>query len=134
MKLRTLAHGVAVAGMVVAGALATAGPAQADSQHYARVVGTGGIGVACRNGPTINSDRCGYGAPEWAPSPPKPAGYGVVKLDCFYRYGDPVGSNNNDLWWRVEYGGKTFFVADHWLDTPAPVNHTTPWNDIYGCQ
>lgn len=114
---------VAAASLVAASSFLTAPPAHAYSQTQARVVGTGGTGVGCRQGPGGPPD-CGYGAPESA----------LVDLGCFFRYGDPVGSNGNDLWWRVTYGGKTFFVADHWLDTPAPVNHSPAWYGGVGCQ
>lgn len=64
---------------------------------------TNGIGVGCRTDP-FGPVNCGYGAPEGA----------TVYLTCFYRYGDPVGPNGNTLWYRVEYGGRQFFVASSW--------------------
>ena len=123
MSARKLAQLAAVACLAAATTLFAPAPAQAYSQSQARVVGTGGTGVGCRTSPYGPAD-CGYGAPE----------SGVVGLVCFYRYATPVGSNGNDLWWRVTYGGKTFFVADHWLDTPAPVNHSPAWYNGVGCQ
>src|SRR4051812_26874463 len=123
MRVHKFAQAAVAAASLVAASFLIAPPAHAYSQTQARVVATRGIGVGCRTAPYGAAD-CGYGAPE---SRPNDNLTGVVTLGCFFRYGDPVGSNGNDLWWRVTYGGKTFFVADHWLDTPAPVNHSPAW-------
>ncbi|WP_163511612.1 hypothetical protein [Fodinicola acaciae] len=84
--------------------------AQADNFPQYQVVGTGGIGVAYRSVPWGPGE--GYGAPEGA----------WLTLYCYYPYGDPVGSNGNRVWWNISYGNRGFWVADHWLSTPAPVN------------
>lgn len=123
MTRQLLKAGVASA-LALSGFVAGAPQASAYTQTSAVVERTGGIGVGCRTAPFGPID-CGYGAPE---------GH-TVQLGCFYRYGDPVGPNRNTLWWRVSYGGKEFFVADHWLDTPAPVNQSPTWyHNGPGCQ
>jgi hypothetical protein len=88
---------------------ATATPAHAnwppEGPFY--VQGTGGIGVADRNGPWQWATTGSYGVPEGA----------AVYLIC-WSYGDRVGANGNSLWWMTN--GSPNWVADHWLSTPVP--------------
>jgi hypothetical protein len=71
-----------------------------------------GVGVGCRINP-FEPIECGYGAPEGA----------TLQLQCFYWHGDPVGPNGNTVWWRVTFGSKDVFIADHSHDS----RRTSPW-------
>jgi hypothetical protein len=64
--------------------------------------GTLGVGVGCRINP-FEPIECGYGAPEGA----------TLQLQCFYWHGDPLRPNGNTVWWRVTFGSKDVFIADH---------------------
>ncbi|TQM65056.1 hypothetical protein [Humibacillus xanthopallidus] len=115
MNVRKLAAGALAAGAILA---ASAAPAQAANACCWQVDWgrTGGTGVAYRNAPAISAKTGAYGLPAGA----------TVGLWC-WSYGDRVGPNGNSLWWHIDAfdGRGDFWVADHYLTTPAPNGRPT---------
>ena len=111
MRTKAIAPVVALlaAATLVAGPapVAKADPTCPDWDCTPTVERTGGIGVGWRNSP--EAQVTGFGANEGVELP----------VSCWVR-GPGVGSNSNTIWWKVQEARGQWYVADHWLSTPAP--------------
>jgi hypothetical protein len=95
---------------LLVGAVAILGAPAASAAITVTVINTDGQGVSSRSAPRMGATN-GYGAP---------AGASVV-ANC-WGWGDAVGPNNNRLWWKITYSGRTFWAADRYLSTPNIAN------------
>ena len=98
-----------------------ASPAAADSSAVYMVTGTE-IGVYARNSPHENDTKRidGIGAYD---------GDRIQEI-CGVVDGDPVGRRNNHTWHKINDldrpSAGTFWISDHWLNTPNGPNELTP--------